>query len=180
MKIFFLRTLFLLLLVLLQISFFDILFPWFRAPLFLLGVIVIFTLVRGFPNALFMTVPLTLLFDAVSLGIVTWFSLYAIIFSYGTSFLSRRLLIEHRGMGLGLYALVAYGGALFYQICFSFIMRIYFSKSSFSSPELLPSVESLLFSLVVASLFFVVMYFVIARVEEYFSSLNQQQFRNVR
>ncbi|MDP2837697.1 MAG: hypothetical protein Q8O53_00260 [Candidatus Moranbacteria bacterium] len=180
MKIFFLRTLFLLFLVFLQISFFDILFSWFRAPLFLLGVVVIFTLVRGFPSALFMTIPLTLLFDTISLGAVTWFSLYAVIFSYGTSFLSRRLLIEHRGMGLGLYALVAYGGAFLYQALFSFIMYTYFAKSSFASPELIPSVESLIFSLVVESLLFVLMYFVVSRAEEYFSHINQQQFRSVR
>ncbi len=75
MKIFFFRFVLLLLFVLLQLSFFDILFPWFRAPLFLLNAVVVWTLVRGFPGALFMTVPLTILFESASLGEVTWFSL---------------------------------------------------------------------------------------------------------
>lgn len=180
MKIFFLRLLVLLFLVFLQISFFDILFPWFRAPLFLLGVIVAFTLVRGFPGALFMTLPLSLLFDAASLGAVTWFSLYATVFAYGTSFLSRRLLIEHRGLGLGLYGLVAYGGALLYQSFFSAFVYNQSSANALFSSALIPSVESLIFSLIGMLPLFVGTYFSVQYVEARLDLMSQRQFRNVR
>ncbi len=180
MKAFFLRTLLLLFLVLLQLSFFDILFPWFRAPLFLLGMVVIFSLVRGFPGALMMTLPLTLLFDAVSRGMVSWFSLYAVIISYGISFLSRRLLIEHRGLGLGLYAGVAFGGALFYQLLFAFVVSGFSTPAESLLKALFPSSESLIFSLVFFLPLFLFLYFALRHFEGYLAEQSQRQFRNIR
>ncbi len=180
MKAFFLRISLLLVFVLLQLSFFDILFPWFHAPLFLLGGVVVFTLIRGFPSSLFMTLPLTLFFDAASLGVVTWFSLYAVIFSYGTSFLSRRLLIEHRGLGLCLYALVSYGGVIFYQILLSFITRGNTFIGGPSSLVSLSSWDGFFFSLFFSIPIFIVTYFIVKRFEEYLDLLHQRQFLNVR
>ncbi len=178
MKIFFLRIFLLLLLVFLQFSFFNILFPWFRAPLFLLGVVVIFSLVRGFPSTLFMTVPLTLLFDALTVGEISWLTPYAVFFAYVTSFLLRRLLLEHRGVGLVLYALLAYGAALLYQALFPFVVS--WKMVSVSTLLTLPSTDSLLFALVLFVPLFVVTYFCIGRFESYLELLNQKQFRNVR
>lgn len=173
------RIIFLFLLVLLQLSFFDILFPWFRAPLFLLGAVVAFTLIRGFPRSLWMTVPLVLLFESASVGAVTWLSLYAVFFSYGTSFLSRRLLIEHQGFGLGLYALVSYGGALLYQSFFSFFL---FETGVSESLRFMatPSVESLFFSLILSLPVFAITYIVIRRFEKYLELLEQRKFLNIR
>jgi hypothetical protein len=178
MKVYFFRIGLLLLFVLLQLSFFDILFPWFRAPLFLLNAVVVLTLVRGFPSALFMTVPLTLLFESASLGAVTWFSLYAVLFAYGTSFLSRRLLIEHQGIGLVLYALVSYGGILFYQALFSFF--IYESGPVQSLRASMLSIESILFSLFFSVPIFVITYFGVKRLEGYLDIIRQRKFLNIR
>lgn len=180
MKIFFSRIAFLLLLVFLQISFFNILFPWFRAPLFLLGAVVAFALVRSFPAALFMTVPLTLFFDAISIGTVSWFSLYAAFFAYVTSFLLRRLLLEHHGTGLVLYALVAFGGALFYQGLFSLVVYRLAAPETAALLRSAPSTESLMFSLLVFLPVFLLTYAIVRRFERYLELLNQKQFRNVR
>ncbi|MBP9727940.1 MAG: hypothetical protein KBD27_01035 [Candidatus Moranbacteria bacterium] len=179
MKAFLFRTIFLLLLVLLQLSFFDILFPWFRAPLFLLGAVVVLTLVRGFPRSLWMTVPLILIFESASIGAVTWLSIYAVFFSYGTSFLSRRLLIEHQGLGLGLYALVSYGGALLYQSFFSLFL---FEKGASESLRFMatPSLESLLFSLILSLPVFAITYIVVRRFEKYLELTEQRKFLNLR
>lgn len=166
--------------VFLQFSFFDILFPWFRAPLFLLGVVVILTLVRGFPSALLMTVPVTLLYDATTLGQVTWFSVYAVIFSYGTSFLSRRLLIEHQGFGLALYAVIAFGGTLMYQLVFSFLIYTPISSGAPSFMVLMPQGEHLIFSLALFSPVFIVTYVLIQRFEGYLTSIQQRKFQHVR
>ncbi len=165
--------------VLFQFSFFDILFPWFRAPIFLFGAVVSFTLVRGFPQSLFMTVPLILLFESISLGAVTWLSLYAVLFSYGTSFLSRRLLIEHQGIGLGLYAIVSYGGVVLYQFLFSLFLFERGVSHAFQS-ALLPSVESLVVSFFFSLPIFSVTYIGIQRFEKYLEFLEQRRFLNVR
>lgn len=180
MKVFLYRILFLFLLVFLQLSFFDILFPWFRAPLFLLGAVVVFTLVRGFPQVLFMTVPLTLLFDTAALGSVSWFSLYAVLFSYGISFLSRRLLVEHRGLGLLLYGLVSYGGLLLYQGGFFLVARDSATNQALLPLTVLPSGESLFFSFIFSLPMFIVTYFAVKRFEEHLEFIGQKQFLNVR
>jgi len=180
MKIFFFRIAFLFLLVFLQISFFNILFPWFRAPLFLIGAVVAFALVRSFPAALFMTVPLTVLFDAASLGMLSWFTLYAVFFAYMTSFLLRRLLLEHHGLGLVLYALVAFGGALLYQGLFSLAVYRFFVPEAAVLFRSVPSTDSLLFSLLIFIPVFLLTYMIIRRFERYLELLNQRQFRNVR
>ena len=179
MKALLFRIIFLLLLVLLQLSFFDILFPWFQAPLFLLGAVVVLTLIRGFPRSLWMTVPLVLLFESASAGAVTWLSLYAVFFSYGTSFLSRRLLIEHQGFGLGLYALVSYGGTLLYQSFFS----LFLFEQGVSEPfrfMATPSFESLFFSLILSLPVFAITYLIIQRFEKYLELLEQRKFLNIR
>ena len=177
MKIFFFRLTFLLLLVFLQFSFFNILFPWFRAPLFLLGAVVIFSLVRGFPGVLFMTIPLTILFDAITVGTLSWFTPYAVFFAYVTSFLLRRLLLEHQGLGLGLYALLAFGAALFYQSLMPFVATLTMTPATLL---MLPSTENLVFSLILFVPIFVSLYFFTKRFETYLETLSQKQFRNVR
>ncbi len=177
MKIFVLRVLLLLTLVFLQVSFFSILFPWFRAPLFLLGVIAALTLARNFPSALLVVVPLTLLYDAVTFGGVTWFSVYAVVFSYVTSFLLRRLLLEHQGIGVVLYGLLSYLAALFYQFLYGALsvesdIRIF----GFSAP----SEESLIFSLLVFLPVFMITVAGISRFETFVRQMSERQFRNIR
>jgi hypothetical protein len=177
MKIFVLRVLLLLTLVFLQVSFFSILFPWFRAPLFLLGVIAALTLARNFPSALVVVVPLTLLYDVVTFGGVTWFSVYAVVFSYVTSFLLRRLLLEHQGIGVVLYGLLSYLAALFYQFLYGVLsvksdIRVF----GFSAP----SEESLIFSLLVFLPVFMITVAGISRFETFVRQMSERQFRNIR
>ncbi len=179
MKVFFFRIGLLLLFVLLQLSFFDILFPWFRAPLFLLHAIVAWTLLRGFPNVLLMTVPLTVLFESASLGEVTWFSLYAVLFAYGTSFLSRRLLIDHQGVGLGLYALVSYGGTLLYQALFFFFIHDGDLSQAFHFVSML-SFDGAVFALLASLPIFAMTYLGVQRFEGYLDILRQRKFLNIR
>ena len=179
MKVLSVRILFLVFLVLLQVSFFSIIFPWFRAPLFLVGAVVSLTLVQSFSQVLFMVIPLALLFDATSSGAVTWFSLYVLFVSSVTSFLLRRLLLERQGLGLVLYALVAYGAVLLYQTVFSFMIY----QGERGSGVLLKnalSTESLLFSLVLFIPIFIGTHYVVNRFEQYLKNVSQRQFRGVR
>lgn len=182
MKVFFLRFGSIMLILLLQFSFLDIVFPQLQAPLLLLVSIVAWTLVRGFPESLLMTVPLGLLFDSVSFGMVGSFSLYAVILSYATSFLSRRLLIEHRGLSLTLYALFASAGALGYRLFTFFFSQggaQGFADGLFRMLAALPS-ESSLSSFVLGIPLFAGAYFVLKRFEERLDLMSQKQFLNVR
>ncbi len=180
MKVFFLRSAFFILLVFLQISFFGIIFPWFHAPLFLIGVVVAMTLVRSFPDVLFIVLPVTLLFDVASSGTITWFSVFAILTSYVTSFLLRRLMIDHRGMGLVLYALESYGATLLYQgVFFALLYRQTIVDHTVMISNL-PSVDSLLFALVSFIPVFFLTYVIVRRFEDFIEVLNQKQFRGIR
>ena len=127
-----------------------------------------------------MTLPLTLLFDAISLGAVGWFSLYALLFAYGTSFLSRRLLIEHRGVGLVLYALVAFGGALLYQALFSLVIYQETASPQMARSAFLLPYENYWVSLLFFFPIFITTYFIVKRFEGYLERIEQRRFLNVR
>ena len=120
--------------------------------------------------------------DSVAYGAVSWFSLYAVFFAYGASFLSRRLLIEHRGISFFLYALFTAFGVLIYQVGTPLLFR---------SPTLMglakdiaawsvPTGSILIFSIIFASLLFPLVYFVLKRFESHIEALAQRQFLNVR
>ncbi len=179
MKIVLLRILFLLLLVFLQTSFFGIIFPWFQTPLFLMGAVISFTLVRGFPGALFMVVPLVLFFDTLSLGAITWFSPYAVFVAYVTSFLLRRLLLEQAGLGLLVYSLVSFGATLLYQTLFAIVIFRGGMDMTTVLHLSLP-LESLLFSLILSIPIFIATYQVTGGFERYLKNVSQRQFRSVR
>src|SRR3990167_8048401 len=116
MKIFFLRLLFILSLVSFEFSFFDVLFPKIAVPVILIVSIVAWTLLVGFPSVLYMVIPLSAFFDIASSGNLGLLTLYAVPLSYTTSFLSRRLLAEHLGTGMILYALFASLGSFGYVV----------------------------------------------------------------
>ncbi len=182
MKLFFFRMAIVLLLVFLQLSFFDILFPWFHVPILILVAVVAWTLVSGFPHALFMTVPLTILFDAVLQGAVGAFSLYAILLAYGTSFLSRRLLIEHRGLSLGLYGLFAAFSAVAYQLPFLLFSGVPTGLAALTTTHSLSwfSFDMLVFSFLCTLSLFIVTYWALRRFESYADVTAQRQFSNIR
>lgn len=182
MKIFFLRVGVMGILVFFQLSFLDILFPWFHTPLLLLASIVAWTLVSGFPRSLFLTVPLTLLFESLAFGWIGSFSLYAVLFAYATSFLSRRLSIDRRGAGLFLYAFFSAVGAMVYQLILFLLLR---SRSNFSeggisylSPILSP--EVLFFSFILNAFLFLGVYYFLKRFENYLELMSQRKYLNVR
>lgn len=183
MKIFFLRLLFILSVVFFEFSFFDILFPEMYAPLAIIASVVAWILISGFPRALFMTVPLTALFDIVSTGVPGALSLYAVLLAYTTSFLSRRLLVEHRGIGMILYALFAGIGALGYSV-FNFL---FFQAGAFSgmTDRVLGflaafSFSNILFSVALGFPLFIVAYHIIRRFETYVASIAQRDFSQVK
>lgn len=182
MKVFLLRLTVLALAVALQLSFFDIAFPWFHAPLLIIACVTAWTLVTGFPGSLWMTVPLAALFEIFSVGTIGIFSLYAVFLSYATSFLSRRILVGHRGAGTFLYALFAAAMGLAYQGAMYLFLR---GRTDASESDLLglPSEFSpgmLLLSAVLITLSFLIVYPAILRFEERMKSIIQKQFLNVR
>ncbi len=182
MKIFLLRSSAIVIAVALQLSFFDIAFPWFHVPLLLIACVVAWTLALGFPESLRMTVPLSVAFEVFSSGTVGIFSLYAVLLAYATSFLSRRILVGQRGAGAFLYAVFTAAMALAYQGAMYLLLR---SRTDAAESDLLrlPSEFSpgmLFLSVALAILAFLIAYPAILRFEERAKSIAQKQFLNVR
>ncbi|GEM_PF-1694904 len=182
MKTLLIRFLLLLIVIFFQLSFLDILFPQLAVPIGIVVCTVVWTLVQGFPRALWMTVPLSVLYEIVVSGSVGIFSVFSIVLAYGVSFLSRRLLIEERGNGIFLYAVVAAGAAL---VCRIFLIAflagdtgVYvFRTGGFSSLFVGIPIMRIV---VISSVLFIVAYPLMRRFENYIVRISQQQFLNVR
>lgn len=178
MKIFFLCLLFILTLVFFEFSFFDVLFPRIAVPIILVVSVVVWTLVVDFPRVLYRVIPLTALFDIASSGTLGALTLYAVLLSYATSFLSRRLLVEHRGMGMVLYALFASLGSLGYAVFY----LVFFQGHPFFRPTgIFVSLSSTIMSsefflsAFLSVLLFPVIYWIIRRFETYMSFVSQRE-----
>lgn len=107
----------LLFIVILQRSFFDILWPGFDAPSLIIATISALVFVLGFAHSLRWV--LLLIFFYVLLGndgIRVLFPIIAVGIAYATSFLSRRLLIEHHLESSLVLGLVSGSMALGYSL----------------------------------------------------------------
>ncbi len=116
MKIIFYYSLLFLILLVLQFSFFNILFSFVGVPLVILIAGIIWTLRLGFREALWLLVPLLLLYDVLGSGRLEIFSVYVIFFVYTVSFLSRRVLLENVTVSTLIYSLFTYLGILLYAL----------------------------------------------------------------
>lgn len=98
---FFMRFLFLLFIVIFQVSFLNTVFSdsFLNA---LLATAIAWTLTRGFVVSWPWIVSLGLVFDMISMEVVGISALVLVIFSYGISFVSRRFLVEHKGSGMAI------------------------------------------------------------------------------
>lgn len=176
MKIFFLRLLFILTLVFFEFSFFDILFPWISAPLVILDSIVAWALLVNFPRVLFMTIPLTVFFDIVASETQGTFTLYAVLLVYAMSFLSRRLLLEYRGINMALYVLFATFGVLGFTV-FDFIFSrgnpFLWTKEIFVTLFSSVPFQNIFLSMLLCIPLFVCVYFIIRRFEKYMDYIAQ-------
>lgn len=183
MKTFFLRLLFILAVLFFEFSFFDILFPWISAPLVIVASIVTWSLLMPFPRVLFTTLSLAILFDIVSSGVPGILSLYSVVLVYSTSFLSRRLLVEHQGRGITLYVLFAslcvFGFTVF-KFLFSQGNPFFWSRETFILFSPLVFGKNLFLSMLLCIPIFVLVYFVISRFERYMKYVAQGEVLKVR
>ena len=184
MKIFFLRLLIIFTISFLEYSFFDIVFPWVEAPVILLVSIVSWTLIVGFPKSLTVVLPLAVVFDIASSGMLGYFTLYAALLSYVTSFLSRRLLFEQRGIGLFSYAFFAAGsvlGSVLFEYLFSYGVFSHVTLATDTGILLTRIFSStLFFSSLFAIPIFLCSYWCIKEFEKYVESLYRGEFSKVR
>ncbi len=98
-----------------QISFLDIIFPDFLVPLLVLSAVVVWTVSLGFRQALWYILPLLILYELLAAGDIRLLSIYGVLLAYGTSFLSRRMLIENTTLASLFYVASIMGGAYLYQ-----------------------------------------------------------------
>lgn len=183
MKLFILRFLFICLLVFFEFSFFDILFPQISVPLLLIASIVAWALIVDFPRVLYMLVPLAMFFDIIATGTLGTLSLYVVPLAYATSFLSRRLLIEHRGTGMVLYSLFSAAGSfgyiLFHLLFFQGGMLSWFGGSLINLYSLIMS-SHIFLSFFLSVLLFPLIYFVIRRFEAYMGIAARKEVLQMR
>ena len=107
MKRFWLQTLSLLLLATFQFSFVNMAFsPAWVAPNILVAISIIWILRKDFRSVIGRIIILGLLFDLVSGGSLGVTSVLLLWFTYITSFLSKRFLVEHSGSGFILAGLL--------------------------------------------------------------------------
>lgn len=118
MSVFFKRFFLLLVAVILQRSFLDILWPTLEAPAMIIATVISLTFLFGFIRGLGWVLLVLLLHFL--LGEAGMFPVFAIGIAYGTSFLSRRLLIERRTESSLALALVAAVSAILYLLLLSF------------------------------------------------------------
>jgi hypothetical protein len=115
MKIVLYQTLLFASLLTIQISFLDILFPYFLVPLIVLSAVVIWTVDLGFRQALWYVLPLLILYELLTVGGIHVLSIYGVLLAYATSFFSRRMLIENNSFISFFYAVAIVSSAGLYQ-----------------------------------------------------------------
>ena len=181
MKITVLRICILLVLTLAEFSFLGILFPLVSVPVLPLLAVVAWALVLGFPKNLWMTMSATLLFDGLSTGALTVLTPYGVLLAYATSFLSRRLLVEHRGSGLLLYSFLAALAISFYQFL-GHVRALLPDGARWLSllPEEPAAWTQTLLTFLLCFILFLPVYFFAKRFEEHVQSLRQKQYVSTR
>lgn len=178
MKIFFLWSFFLLFVLSLQISFFDILFPWITVPIWIFSFVIVWSLTIPFPQVFFRVIPMTMLFDILSFGAPGIFSLYAICLVYVMSFLSRQLSLERNTVGMSFAFLFSFGVLMGYRVFFFFFsLGKDISFDSFFS--FVFSRDGVFSWLLCIPLFFLV-FMIHTRFERYITALAQKEFSRIQ
>lgn len=120
MSIFLQRTALFLLVVIMQRSFLDVLWPGLVAPTLMITLIVSLVFLNGFENGGLWSLLALILFALLGEGEQA-FLLYAVVIAYGTSFLSRRLVTERPLQTAVILALSSAGFAFVYALLFLLI-----------------------------------------------------------
>lgn len=183
MKIFFLRLFFIFSLVFFEFSFFDVLFPQIAVPAVLVVSVVVWTLIVDFPYVLYMVIPLTAFYDIISSGTLGTLTLYVVPLAYVTSFLSRRLLVEHHGIGMILYALFASLGSFGYVV-FNFILSqdipLFWHVKIFTQFFLVSDFSDFFLQIFLSALLFPVMHWIIRFFETHIRFVAQREILQMK
>lgn len=105
-KLFWWKIGFLGLVIFIQFSFLNTLFPKSAVPGFLFSVLAALALVRGFRTSALEWLALLVFYDILRAGASTGYILVGIVLAYLVSFVSRRFVFEHSGIGLFLIGLL--------------------------------------------------------------------------
>jgi cell shape-determining protein MreD len=155
---FFIRSIFLFVVVVFQMSFLNVVSANTFANAILATAIAL-TLTRGFSVAWPWIVGLGCLFDILSLDIVGITALILIVFSYGISFLSRRFLVEHKESGMLLAVLfMMVSSVVYFPILWILRHFIFGIAFSFNSLHVYVSTLNIVYGMMLNASLFVVMY----------------------
>ncbi|MFZ1655064.1 MAG: hypothetical protein WBO92_02905 [Candidatus Moraniibacteriota bacterium] len=166
MSVFVQRLLLLLLLVVLQHSFLDILWPSLGAPVLLIAASIAIVFLTGFAQGIgwvVLMVGLSFLLEEMS-----FFPVFAVGIAYGASFLSRRLRLEDRIQNIVVLSLVAAFSALLYRVLLYFFEAVDWTLSL------------MIWDAALAFLVFPIVFGIIRRHEEYIKTSLMSEFRGLR
>ncbi|MEP7162885.1 MAG: hypothetical protein ABI747_03925 [Candidatus Moraniibacteriota bacterium] len=136
-RIFWWRLLFGLAVILLQFSLGTIVFPGNPVPGLLLNTIVALVLVRGFREGASQWLVLLIGYDLLRVGFVTPLVPMGILLAYATSFISRRYVFEHRGVGMILLSFLSVAFGILYVFFLAWTNSRFFGAGVFLSDSLL-------------------------------------------
>lgn len=97
-----------------QISFLNIVFENI-VPQAVVALVIAWTFIRGFSEALPWVISVGILLDAISMSVIGTSSLAFVLIAYSASFLSKRFLVEHQGFGFLMIGLLTAAASFLYQ-----------------------------------------------------------------
>lgn len=166
MSVFFQRFILLLFLVVLQYSFFDILWPGNKAPSVVVATVIAIIFLHGFERG--MSWVLLVIGVSFIIGGVNIIPVLLVGIAYGTSFLSRRMRIEHRVQNMFVLSFVSGVSTLVLT-------------AALQLPWLTPIVfTQMLGNAMLTGLVFPFIYSVIRWSEEQIETRQRSEFRSVR
>lgn len=104
--------------ILVEVSFFEILFPGVKAPLILIALVLALSVMLEQRVAFWWAIGAALVFDIFRFGGVTLVSLFFVCTAYGAYFLSQRLLFAREHTNRFLLSLLVVGITVVYEIMF--------------------------------------------------------------
>ncbi|MEI9966743.1 MAG: hypothetical protein WDN67_03865 [Candidatus Moraniibacteriota bacterium] len=157
----------------LEHAFLGILLPGWGPLLLVLSVLIAWTLLRGFPEALWIGLPFLILSDVLIDGQVSFVSPLTVIVAYAVSFFSRRFFLEHRMAAVVFYSLGTAVAGYAFNIFDAFL------RGTRGPAAFWPPADPLLY-VVTASLIFSLTFFFLEYWERIIERLYQESTMNIR
>lgn len=156
------RTIIIILVVLIQVSFLAVVFPQHKVPSIALALVVSWTIISGFQQIFLWIILLGFFLDIVSFQTVGINIILLVMISYFVSFFSRRFLLEHRGWGTLVIVFFIIISTFFY-----YSVNVFIADSENALANISP--ENVGIQIIINLILFLIIYFPLRKIEEFLS-----------